>query len=206
MTKQRQVQIQELAAVKTPAEFQVWRQKHENILVPFNNVFNKLNQLEGNPISTWPPGMAEAVQRLAARDLFPALDAVGNKLAVFQKLNKMRTAMDGSFEDWSKKFTGPIEQLYVGLMRRERAQVEKKLKRLGKKGKTLDESVLEHLDDPIEKWLAHDILVAMPPDALEAAATLQRLNHRDEAHEVDDTLHATDKEAKVPPHMQLAHH
>ena len=112
----------------------------------------------------------------------------------------------GSFEDWSKKFTGPIEQLYVGVMRGNRAKIEKRLETLRQEGKTLDESVLEYIDDPIDKWLAHDILVAMPPDALEAAATLQRLNHRDEAHEVDNTLHAADEEAKVPPHMQLAHH
>ena len=72
--------------MKTPAEFNVWRQKHKDILVPYDNVFNKLNQLEGNPISTWPPDMAEAVQRLAARDLVPALDALGNKQAVLQKL------------------------------------------------------------------------------------------------------------------------
>ena len=84
--------------------------------------------------------------------------------------------------------------------------MEERLKRLGQQGKTLDESVLEYIDDPIDKWLAHDILVAMPPDALEAAATLQILNHRDETHGVRDTLEAADEEAKVPPHMQLAHH
>ena len=84
--------------------------------------------------------------------------------------------------------------------------MEEKLETLRQEGKTLDESVLERIQDPIDKWLAHDILVAMPPDALEAAATLQRLNHRDATHEVDNTLDAADKKDKVPPHMQLAHH